>query len=162
MTHVLPKHIDRSCRSLISETTISDSSMETFSLSPFLQYGPTRGDPALVDWLHHLTEKLHTPQYADWDITITSGSGDAIEKTLRMLCQPGDNVLVDAFTFPSTLECMQAQDVSPVPVGMDEQGMDVANLVSVLDAWDEGRQGRRPRCMCEWAPAYRLLSFLSS
>jgi DNA-binding transcriptional MocR family regulator len=148
-THVLPKHLDTS----ISATTASDgsSSAPTFALARYLQYGPTRGEPALLDWLRRLTERLHTPQYADWDIVVSSGSGDSIEKSLRMLCQPGDKVLVDAFTFPSTLECMQALDIVPVSVGMDEEGMSTEDLVSMLDSWDEATQGGRPRCMCEFA-----------
>jgi DNA-binding transcriptional MocR family regulator len=133
-----------------SSTPSSSNLDASIDLAPFLQYSATRGNESLLDWIRQLTATLRiVPQYQDWDAALTAGSGDAIDKTLRMLCKLGDSVLVDAFTFPSTLESMHAIGARPVGVAMDSEGMRSDDLAALLDSWDEARQGPKPRSMCE-------------
>lgn len=46
-----------------------------------LQYGPTDGVPALLNWVYGLQEKVHgRERSADWKVSIGSGSQDVIYK----------------------------------------------------------------------------------
>lgn len=50
-------------------------------LDEALQYGPTNGTPAVVQWLKGLQERAHhRSQSPDWDLTLGAGSQDLLYK----------------------------------------------------------------------------------
>lgn len=101
-------------------------------LAQFLQYSPPKGNASTLTEFRKVTEELHSPRYEDWDILVNSGGGDAIEKALNLLCNPGDRVLVEKYSYPATLELMHSKGYIPVPVEMDSEGLCPANLELIL------------------------------
>jgi DNA-binding transcriptional MocR family regulator len=121
------------------------------SLYPFLQYGPTEGDARLRAFCKDLVRHLHSPPSPSWDLSMCAGGGAAIELILRLLCNAGDWVLFDEFTYPATLECATSQRLRLRGVPVDEEGMCPKALREVLVSWDEAKDGKRPLVLCEWA-----------
>lgn len=101
-------------------------------LAPFLQYSPPKGNPATLTEFRKLTKETHAPRYDSWDLLVNSGGGDAIEKAFNLLCNPGDKVLVERYSYPATLELMHSKGYIPVPVDMDSQGLSPSHLERIL------------------------------
>lgn len=59
----------------------------------------------------------------------------------------GEKVLAEEWTYPSALASVKPFGVGVVPVGMDGEGMSVESLRGILEGWDEGRDGVKPRVM---------------
>jgi DNA-binding transcriptional MocR family regulator len=55
-------------------------------------------------------------------VAVTSGSLDAIERLLREHTRPGDRVAVEDPTFPALLDLLASLSLSPVAVGVDDEG----------------------------------------
>ena len=60
-----------------------------------------------------------------------------------MLCNPGEGVLTEEWTYPSAFATATPMGVYGVPVTMDNQGMCPTNLRKVLSEWNESTQGKR-------------------
>lgn len=64
-------------------------------LNTALQYMPTQGYPALVEKLKTFTYQVHQPpNWSNTDLILTNGSQDGISKSIEMIVQEGDYVLV--------------------------------------------------------------------
>lgn len=64
-------------------------------LGAALQYIPSQGYPPLLNTLRDFTKYVHEPPNWDFsDVLITNGSQDGISKSLEMIVQEGDPVLV--------------------------------------------------------------------
>ena len=61
--------------------------MEGKELQKALQYLPTQGLPALVNWLKDLQKEVHHPPQ-ETELIITCGSQDGLCKVLEMLLHP--------------------------------------------------------------------------
>jgi DNA-binding transcriptional MocR family regulator len=63
------------------------------------------GMPELVDWLKKDLAKTHGKDVNDasWSICVTTGSQDAIGKTLDTLLNDGDHIIVENPTYPFVL-----------------------------------------------------------
>lgn len=120
-------------------------SAATLPLASWQQYGSAGGDAQLEKWLRELTVTLHQPKYEDWGVTCCVGAGDGIYKSLRLLCEPGDKVIVEAYTYPATLETISAIGLAKVPIAMDAEGMRADSLREALENWSDGK---KPVCMC--------------
>jgi len=59
-----------------------------------------------------------------------------------MLCNNGDSILTEEWTYPSALTTVTPIGVKAVPVAMDGEGMCPASLRKVLAEWDETK-GKR-------------------
>lgn len=60
-----------------------------------LQYIPTQGYPPLVKTLKEFTENIHNPpNWQNYEVLMTNGSQDGISKSLEMIVEEGDTVLV--------------------------------------------------------------------
>lgn len=134
---------------LASQRSVSKSSATpsaaTLPLASWQQYGAAGGDASLENWLRQLTVALHAPKYDDWAVTCCVGAGDGIYKALRMLCEPGDKVIVEAYAYPATLETISAFGLAKVPIAMDAEGMRADSLRDALENWTDGK---KPVCMC--------------
>lgn len=106
-------------------------------LSRSLQYGTTVGQPELISFIKEHTEMIHKVPYDDWDVTATIGNTQAWDAVLRTLCDAGDTILVEQFSFPSSLEAANAQKVQFAPVAMDTEGIIPSALAHQMDNWPQ-------------------------
>lgn len=107
-----------------------------------------QGQPQLLNFAKELAGKVYKPAYADWTVLAHVGNTDGWMKAVLTLCNPGEGVLTSVWTYPSALACMKPYDISPVPVGMDGEGMCADALREVLSGWDAEVRGMpRPHVM---------------
>lgn len=62
-----------------------------------------------------------------------------------MLCDPGDWCIVDEWTYPAVMETVLPLGIKPLGIEMDSEGMVPEALERVLEGWDEGMKGKKPR-----------------
>ncbi|KAG0364213.1 pyridoxal phosphate-dependent transferase [Gamsiella multidivaricata] len=105
------------------------------SLTDSLQYGLGSGIESLRMFCKEHVNQMHRPQYQDWDVVLSAGNTDAFAKAISMLCNRGDRVLVEEWTYPAALEMMEPLGVGHVPVKMDGEGMSAVALKDLLDNW---------------------------
>ena len=77
------------------------------------------------------------------EILITSGSGLAIELINEILLEPGDTVIVEAFSFSGALGNLRRRRVNMVGIDVDEDGMRMDQLAGALE--DLRARGVRPK-----------------
>jgi DNA-binding transcriptional MocR family regulator len=65
-------------------------------------------------------------------VLVTAGAQHAFMLLLRVLCGPGDRVLVDHPTYPNALDAVRAVGARPVPVALLADGWDVDMLAAAL------------------------------
>ncbi|XP_017293715.1 kynurenine/alpha-aminoadipate aminotransferase, mitochondrial [Kryptolebias marmoratus] len=108
-----------------------------------LQYSASNGIPELLAWMKKLQKDLHnpptatyTPENGQMDMCVTTGSQEGLCKVFEMLVSPGDNVLLDAPTYPGTLAALRPLGCNLINVPSDHHGMVPAALKKVLSRWD--------------------------
>ncbi|MBB2942317.1 DNA-binding transcriptional MocR family regulator [Actinoplanes lutulentus] len=69
---------------------------------------------------------------ADAAITVTAGALDSIERLLNTHLRPGDAVAVEDPGWANLIDLLAALDLRPIPVAVDEQGMDPGALADAL------------------------------
>lgn len=94
-----------------------------------LQYGASIGDKVLIDVLKVYEEAAFL---GDEEIIITVGSTNAIYYYTRALINPGDVIVCEAPTFPGSIVSMEACGARLEGVGMDDDGMNPAELRAQL------------------------------
>ncbi|KAF9927957.1 hypothetical protein FBU30_002745 [Linnemannia zychae] len=105
------------------------------SLSSSLQYGVGTGIKSLRDFCREHVRSMHRPQYQDWDVILSAGNTDAFSKSIALLCNRGDKILVEEWTYPTALETLEPLGIEHVPVEMDGEGMTATGLRRILDNW---------------------------
>ncbi|KAF9204043.1 hypothetical protein BGZ49_005755 [Haplosporangium sp. Z 27] len=105
------------------------------NLSTALQYGLGTGIKSLREFCKEHVNQMHQPKYQDWDVVLSAGNTDAFAKTISMLCNRGDQILVEEWTYPAALEMIDPLGIGHVPVGMDGEGMSAVALKDLLDNW---------------------------
>lgn len=75
------------------------------------QYIFSSGYAPLVRWVKHTTQQAHNPPSSTatggqpgWDVAITAGAVNALTLAVSLLCDPGDWVICDEFTYSHALE----------------------------------------------------------
>ncbi|EIM84645.1 PLP-dependent transferase [Stereum hirsutum FP-91666 SS1] len=127
--------------------TVSDSAGAK-ELTDNLQYGQVSGNPALVSLLHKLALEIFKPLHpSHYEILLNSGNTDAWNKIVSLLLEPGDSVLVEEHTYPSAQAVWIPMGIKGVPIDMDGEGMKPEVLEKVINSWDEGMRGKRPRVL---------------
>lgn len=125
-----------------------DQSDCTSSLHLCAFTGGADGLVFLQNFLREWTTILSPPAYTDWEVLVDDGATDGWHKTLELLCNPGDPILVEAWTYPSALESGWPMGVRPIPVPIDADGLIPEGLDKVLAEWDEEKRGsKRPRVL---------------
>ncbi|CAG8660661.1 1590_t:CDS:2 [Ambispora leptoticha] len=110
--------------------------VEEKEMDEALQYGPTAGLPALIDWLREFQLAMHSPPYDDFAISIGTGSQDLLTKAFEMLIEPGDNVLIESPAYAGALSFLNSQSCTLiVEIETDEQGLIPDSLSSTLSNW---------------------------
>ncbi len=97
-----------------------------------LQYSVTEGYPKLINQISaRLKERFYVG--ADYDETIiTTGAQQAIELTVKALCNEGDVVICENPSFVGSLNAFRSYNVKLVGVDMDDDGINVEKLEQAL------------------------------
>lgn len=97
-----------------------------------LQYGPTEGDPRLIDFLVHW---MREHEGADIDhnyFLICSGAQQALDLIGRVFINPGDPIIVGLPTYLGAIQAFKGYRANLIGVPVDKQGMDVERVEEVL------------------------------
>ncbi|GAA6061023.1 hypothetical protein JCM10212_001079 [Sporobolomyces blumeae] len=126
-----------------------DADKQKVQLSTALQYGTAAGLFPLAQFIHEFVDKVYGPAYADFHCVINAGSTDAWGKIVTTLCEPGDGVLCEEWTYPSALATAWPTGMKPVPLPMDGGGLTVEGMDHLLATWDPAEHDgmRRPRIL---------------
>ncbi|KAJ5713580.1 uncharacterized protein N7483_010761 [Penicillium malachiteum] len=117
--------------------------LSEYSLDVALSYGQGAGAVQMLRFVTEHTKLLHNPPYRDWGCYMTVGNTSALDSTLRMFCEKGDCIIVDAYTFSTALETVSPLGIQTVPVQMDKEGLIPEALDRKLSNWDESNVGSR-------------------
>lgn len=123
----------------------------TLDITRSLQYGPPQGLPELLNFIN-LIAQFHGVDATSNDVfdsLITSGSGDSLNKILGSLLDEGDTVLVEEYTYTPVFSTFKYHGGVMIPFGIDfqneENHIDTVKLESLLENWDESKQGKFPK-----------------
>ncbi|KAL3419034.1 aromatic amino acid aminotransferase [Phlyctema vagabunda] len=115
----------------------------TYDLSIALNYGQGTGSAQVLRFVTEHTEIVCNPPYADWHCALSVGSTSALEQTFRMLCERGDLILSEEYTFASAVETAAPLGIKVVGVKMDSEGLLPESMDEILSNWDEKARGAR-------------------
>ena len=97
----------------------------------WLQYANTQGElplrEALVAWMAR-RNIVAKPEH----VLVTTGSQQGFDLILRVMVEPGDTVLVERPTYTTALQALRHAGARVLTVGTDADGIDVAELETVL------------------------------
>ncbi len=96
-----------------------------------LQYGLTEGYAPLREWLAQQSTTQGVPAAME-NVIITSGSQQALDLMGRVFLDEGDTVLVESPTFLGALQSFNAYGVRYLSVPLDDDGVRVDAVESVL------------------------------
>ncbi len=105
-----------------------------------LQYGPTRGFRPLLDAVQHLLAARGIRATTE-ELQVTTGSQQALDLVARVLCDPGDVVLVELPTYSGAISAMRNVHIQLVGVTQEADGIDLASLDRALT--EQRTLGRR-------------------
>jgi aromatic amino acid aminotransferase I / 2-aminoadipate transaminase len=91
--------------------------------------------------------KVYDPAYDNYSILVHAGNTDGWSKVVQTLCNPGEGILTEEWTYPSALATARPVGVTAVSVEMDGEGMRADSLRKVLSGWDEEARGGMKRCV---------------
>jgi DNA-binding transcriptional MocR family regulator len=107
-----------------AEEALGDAA--TFGVA--LQYGNVGGNPLLLTELGRKLEGEEGRPVEPGGLALTNGSSQAIALVVQALANPGDVCLSEAPTFLGTLHHIRFHGIRTVPVGLDDEGLDVDGL----------------------------------
>jgi DNA-binding transcriptional MocR family regulator len=93
-------------------------------------YGQAESDPEL---LAHFAERFAADGIPSGHLAIVGGALDGIARTLAAHLRPGDRVAVEDPCYCGILDVLDAGDLRPVPVPIDERGMRPEQLERIRD-----------------------------
>ncbi|XP_076259720.1 kynurenine/alpha-aminoadipate aminotransferase, mitochondrial [Rhynchophorus ferrugineus] len=119
-------------------------------LNTALQYIPSQGYPSLLKKLKEFMSQIHSPpNWEDRDIIMTNGSQEGISKTLEMLVEDGDTVLVQDPLYAGTEIILKPFKPSLIGIEQDEHGIIPSKLIDALESCkaytEEGGGKRMPK-----------------
>ena len=98
-----------------------------------LQYGSGQGDVRLREQILDVMADVQVTSHPD-DIVVTTGSQMALDLVVRVFCDPGDVVLVEAPSYVGALGVFRAYQADVRHVAMDEEGLNPAALAEAIRA----------------------------
>ncbi|KAF2498737.1 PLP-dependent transferase [Lophium mytilinum] len=114
-----------------------------YDLAVALNYGFAAGSPQLLRFVTEHVEMIRDPPYGDWECCLTCGTTSAIDLILQILCNRGDWILAEEYTYPGTIDATKSQGLKMLGVKMDAQGLIPDDLDLKLRAWDIA-SGKKP------------------
>lgn len=139
--------------------TITNQNPVEMDLSHVLQYGDTKGLPAMVQFVQDFIKSVgNQPKYNEWDTIIANGSNDSLFKIFETLADESTTVMVEEFSFVPVLSAVYGAGAKAVPTKLkipvvnkdnfqshdttpyneDNEGIDVEYLSDMLDNWSTG------------------------
>lgn len=115
---------------------------ETYNLSIGLNYSHASGSAHLLRFITEHVELVHNPPYSNWATFLSSGSTAAMEVVFRVLCNRGDTILTEQYTYPGTLESATMKGIKVRGVEMDLYGLLPGALDNVLSSWDTAQSSK--------------------
>lgn len=115
--------------------------MNDINLAVALQYGTAQGILPLQKFLKEFSSKIYQPGYSDFTTLVHTGNTDGWARVVLTLCNPGEMMLTEEWTYPSAVATCQPYGISPVPIAMDSEGMRADDLYKTLAEWDESVRG---------------------
>jgi GntR family transcriptional regulator/MocR family aminotransferase len=101
---------------------------ENTSRANALHYRDPRGSPRLRQEIASMLRRQRGLMVAADNICITRGSQMGVFLSARILIRPGDAVLVERLTYEPAVAAFRACGAKIVTVGLDEDGIDVADV----------------------------------
>ncbi|OWB71645.1 hypothetical protein B5S31_g1336 [[Candida] boidinii] len=101
-------------------------------LSRALQYGESAGFTELVEFIREHTKILHHVPHGDWNVILTAGNTQSIDSTIRTFCDRGDYVILEEYSYPTTMENLRSMGINFLTVPMDHNGIIPEKLREVL------------------------------
>ena len=98
-----------------------------------LQYGSGQGDVRLREQILEVMADVEVTSHPD-DIVVTTGSQMALDLVVRVFCDPGDVVLVEAPSYVGALGVFRAYQADVRHVAMDDEGLNPAALAETIRA----------------------------
>ncbi|KAF3011470.1 hypothetical protein E8E14_005287 [Neopestalotiopsis sp. 37M] len=130
------------------EVKLTNDSTETSPLSKFLQYGTCTGNAELRQWCLDFTRQIHRPAYRDYEVLLHPGNTNAWSKVVGLLCEKGDHILCESYTYPSSQALWIPNDNFAAPVAMDGEGITDIALEDTLATWGVKHPGvKRPHVL---------------
>ena len=83
----------------------------------FTHYTSNKGMPKLREAISHYLSSRYKVHYDKEEIVVTVGASEAIDITLRAVCDPGDEVLIPMPSYVSYAPCVSM--AGGVPVGVE-------------------------------------------
>jgi len=87
-----------------------------------LQYGSGQGDPTLREQIVEVMREVGIDGHPD-EVVVTPGSQMALDIVVRIFCDPGDVVLVEAPSYVGALGVFRAYECDVIHVAMDNEGL---------------------------------------
>ncbi|MCH4208812.1 PLP-dependent aminotransferase family protein [Bifidobacterium sp.] len=112
---------------------ISEKLYTQYNPDTFLQYAPSEGYPILRKLIkERLDERCGI--HNDEEVIVVSGSSQAMDLTVKALCDEGDIVLCEEQTFSGAVKAIQSYGAIPMPIPMNigEQSVDLDALETLL------------------------------
>jgi DNA-binding transcriptional MocR family regulator len=98
-----------------------------------LQYGSGQGDVTLREQILEVIGEVGVSAHPD-DIVVTTGSQMALDLVVRIFCDPGDVVLVEAPSYVGALGVFRAYECDVIHVAMDDEGLVPSALAEAITA----------------------------
>lgn len=114
-----------------------------YDLAVAMNYGYSAGSPQALRFVTEHVELVHNPPYEDWGCCVSCGTTSAVDIAFRILCNPGDTVLVEKYSYSGTMSCATAQGLKTLGIEMDDLGLVPEDLDQKLENWDCAN-GRKP------------------
>jgi 2-aminoadipate transaminase len=96
-----------------------------------LQYGSGQGDVTLREQILEVIGEVGVSAHPD-DIVVTTGSQMALDLVVRIFCDPGDVVLVEAPSYVGALGVFRAYECDVIHVAMDDEGLVPSALAEAI------------------------------
>ena len=97
-----------------------------------LQYGPTEGDPRLIDFLVQWMREHEGAEIDHSYFLICSGAQQALDLIGRVFIDPGDPIIVGLPTYLGAIQAFMSYRANLIGVPVDKQGMDVERVEEIL------------------------------
>jgi 2-aminoadipate transaminase len=97
-----------------------------------LQYGPTEGDPRLIDFLVQWMREHEGAEIDHSYFLICSGAQQALDLIGRVFIDPGDPIIVGLPTYLGAIQAFKSYRANLIGVPVDKQGMDVERVEEIL------------------------------
>lgn len=95
----------------------------------------------LQQFIGYFTTNVFRPANPATQTFVHIGNTDGWFKAVATLCNPGEAIITELWTYPSALSAAWPLGVSAVGVGMDGQGMRPDLLEELLAGWDVEARG---------------------